>query len=337
MSKKRLLLALKFLLSGALIWFLFRNIDLDMAMGRVADMAPAALAVGLGLFLIQVVIAALRWMVALSAIGEPLRFARAYVLFYIGGFFNQTLPSSVGGDVVRVYKAYKEGVSLKGSINGVMLDRIATVVALVLLVAALQPFLVSKVEDEAFRWLIPLLVAGAVGGVVLLMVLDRLPNSLQHWKVVRGLGHLAADTRLLFLRPKRAAVMLAVSVLGHVNISVAAYFLAVSLGIEVTVLDCIILIPPVILVTTLPISIAGWGVREGAMVGAFALVGAPAESALVLSIVFGLSAVVTSLPGGVLFLLEGGSSRELEEAEHAVEDEAAEDAGKAEATDEARR
>ena len=267
----------------------------------------------------------LRWRIAIDAIGQPLRFIRVFVLFYIGAFFNQTLPSSVGGDAVRIYKAYKEGLKLSGAVNGVMLERLAAVIVLVFMVAALQPFLVAKVEDDIFRSLIPLLVLGAVAGTVLLMVMDRLPHSLRHFRVVRALSYLAIDTRRLFLSPRHAVGMVLVSALGHVNISVAAYFLARGLGIDVSVLDCIILIPPVILVTTLPISIAGWGVREGAMVGAFGLVGVSPESALVLSILFGLSAVVVSLPGGILFLAEGGSSRELEEAEQAA-DEGAEEA-----------
>ena len=61
--------------------------------------------------------------------------------------------------------------------------------------------------------------------------------------------------------------------------------------------------PPVLLVMTLPISIAGWGVREQAMVAAFALVGVPGEGALALSIMFGLMGLITGLPGGVVWLI----------------------------------
>ena len=54
---------------------------------------------------------------------------------------------------------------------------------------------------------------------------------------------------------------------------------------------------------TLPISIAGWGVREQAMVTAFALIGVPGEGALALSILFGLIALLFGLPGGVVWLM----------------------------------
>jgi len=79
----------------------------------------------------------------------------------------------------------------------------------------------------------------------------------------------------------------------------------------------------VILVTTLPISIAGWGVREGAMVTAFALVGVPREGALVLSLMLGILGIVMMIPGGVLWLLrrKSGESISAADAEAAVEQE----------------
>jgi len=113
----------------------------------------------------------------------------------------------------------------------------------------------------------------------------------------------AADTRRVFLQPLHTVRVLFWAIAGNANITFAVFLMAMSLGLEVTWLDCLILVPPVILVTTLPISIAGWGVREGAMVTAFGLVGVPAEGALVLSLMFGLWGIVMGLPGGVIWLL----------------------------------
>lgn len=315
MSKKGLAFGLKLLLSGLLIGYLFRNIDVGAALERARALDPWLAAATLGLFVVQASIAGWRWNIVLKAVGEPLSFGRSLVLCYIGSFFNQALPSAVGGDAVRMYKGYKGGLSLSGAINSVMLDRLSTVVSLVFLVVVLQPFLMAHVEDHSAQWVFPLLSVGAVIGLAVLMLLDRMPASLRRWQVVRGLAALAADTRRLFLRPSHAALSLFSSTIGHLNLSFATWVLARGLGIEVGLMDCLVLIPPVILVTTLPISIGGWGVREGAMVGAFALVGVPAESSLVLSILFGLTAMISSLPGGALWLLEGDRKRGLSEEE----------------------
>ncbi len=315
LTKKRLILALKFAVSGLLIWFLFANVDLSAAKDRLLDVSPGMLAVAALVLVIQVIPATLRWLAVLDAIEAPLTFLKAVQIFWIGVFFNQTLPSSVGGDAVRMYVARRDGLSLRGAVNGVMLERVATVVALVLLVVMVQPFFLARVADEASRWFLPalaLLAAVLAGGLALLMCLDRLPEALHRWRLVRGLIYLADDTRKVFLAPLPMGRAVGWGVVGHANVSMAVYALALGLGMEVTALDCIALVPPVILVTTLPVSIAGWGVREGAMVAAFGFIGATPESALVLSVLFGLVALVSSLPGGVIWMLMGVGRKEVE-------------------------
>ncbi len=323
MLKKRLPLALKFLVSGLLIWFLLANVDLDAATERVLEVAPGMVALATAIFLVQLVIGALRWQAVLDTIGAPLSIAQAVKFFFIGTFFNQILPSSVGGDAVRIYKAWRAGLTLRGAVNGVMLERVAAVVALVALVAATQPFFLPRVDDEAARWILPfvaLSVAGTVAGMAALLVLDRLPASLRGWRLVRGLARLGADARKVFLNPRAAGKVLGWGVAGHVNLTLGIYVLALGLKLEVTWVDCIVLFPPALLITTLPISIAGWGVREGAMVAMFALVGVPTDGALVLSILFGLLDALISLPGGVLWVLSGDKRADVIAAAPAAED-----------------
>jgi uncharacterized protein (TIRG00374 family) len=306
MSKKRLLIALKAALSVLLMWYLLGKVDLGAAAARAADLDSGPLAMAFALLLLQAVLAAWRWLTVLEALAAPLPFGQAFRLFFVGAFFNQVLPGAVGGDAVRAYQTYKAGLGLAPAVNSVMLERAATVLALVFMVAAMQPLLAARIGDNPALLVFPLLSVAGIAGVLVLSILDRLPASLRRWRLVRGLAHLAAGTRALFFRPRNAVAVLAVSVLGHVNLALAVYALAVGLDISVSPLDCMILVPPVILVTTLPISIAGWGVREGAMVTAFGFIGVPAESALVLSLIFGITVVVASLPGGVLWLAGGG-------------------------------
>ncbi|MFQ5765649.1 MAG: lysylphosphatidylglycerol synthase transmembrane domain-containing protein [Rhodospirillales bacterium] len=305
MSKKWLALALKFLVSGLLIWVLFANIDLGEAKARLLQADPRMLALAVGVLVVQMFIAGLRWATVLKAMGTPLPLLKATQLFYIGVFFNQALPSSVGGDAVRMYKAYREGLGLRGAINGVILERVVVVLALVGLVAATQPWFLPRVDEATRAVILPGIVLAAVGagaGLAFLMLLDRLPEALRRWRLIRGLGHLARDARKVFLRPGALIPALAWGVATHVNVSLYAFVLAVSLDLDVTVFDCLTLIPPVMLVMTVPISIAGWGVRETAMVVLFALIGVPKEGALVLSVLFGLVGMAFAIPGGAVWL-----------------------------------
>ncbi|MBT7485323.1 MAG: flippase-like domain-containing protein [Rhodospirillales bacterium] len=314
MFKKWLGLTLKVSVSGALIWFVLSKIDLSSAKDRALDVAPEMLLFATMLFLVQAVIAGARWKVVLSAIGAPLPFIDSFKIYYIGLFFNQTLPSSVGGDAVRMYIAKRAGVPLGASINSVLLERGALVIALVLIVTAMQPYFMTRVPDDQEGLIltsVAVLFVLMVVGLIVLMNLDRLPSRYSHWRVVRGLAMLASDSRLVFLSPQWASKILAWSLVGHVNVTLSIYILALGLKLDVSMLDCLALFPPVMLATTLPISIAGWGVREGAMVAAFGLIGVSQEGAVVLSLLAGMLAIVASLPGGIIWLMSGYRRKDI--------------------------
>lgn len=305
MSKKWLAIVLKFVVSGFLIWFLIGSIDLETAKTRLVEADGPLLMAG-ALFLgIQAVIGGFRWRAIQNAIGAPLSYFKSLKFFYIGMFFNQTLPSSVGGDAVRMYLTYRDGLDLRGAINGVMLERMAAMVGLILLVDVAQSLYMEQLDAATKAWILPAMVIITlvmIGGLCFLMFLDRLPPKFKQWKLFRGLGHLAGDTRKVFLSPKPAVVVTLWGIVTQLNISFVVFLLAMSLSLDVTMFDCLALVPPVLLITTIPISIGGWGVREGAMVSAFALAGVPAEGALVLSLMVGLVSMGVSLPGGLVWL-----------------------------------
>jgi glycosyltransferase 2 family protein len=144
-------------------------------------------------------------------------------------------------------------------------------------------------------------VAGIVGTIGLCL-LDRLPSHWRRWKMVRGLAQLGVDSRRVFVRSRCGMFALLIAFVGHINLSLSVWMLARGLNIHVSAFDCMVLIPPVTLIMILPVSIAGWGVRETAMVTAFGYVGVPGDSALALSILFGLVSLAASLPGGLCFL-----------------------------------
>lgn len=304
--KKWLALGAKILVSGALIWWLFRDKDLHGELERVltADAGPLAMAVAL--MLVQVVVVSLRWKLVLTGIGAALPFGQVIRFFYISAFFNQALPASVGGDAVRVYKAHKAGLGLGPAFNSAMLDRVSALVAVVVMMVATMPLLFDRIGDPAARFAIAAMVALALGGVLTMMVLDKLPGALHRWRIVRVLMALAADSRQIFLTAAHTPRVMAVAVAGHVILALSVWNLARALDIELSALNCILLFPPVILISSLPVSIAGWGVREGAMVAVFGFVGVPEGAALVLSILFGLMTIAVNLPGGALWLAGGG-------------------------------
>ena len=122
------------------------------------------------------------------------------------------------------------------------------------------------------------------------------------------MGHLASDTKKLFLSPTGTVLSVGFGVSGNILVAFAAYLLCLALRIDLNIIDCLVLIPPVILITTIPISIAGWGVREGAMVAVLAYAGVSEGDAFILSLLLGISILIASLPGGLIWI-KGGYKR----------------------------
>lgn len=326
MAKKYFLIGLKVVVSVGLIYFLFSDIDLGAQRDRIMSADIGLVLAALAMLYVQMVFAGARWWATLRAFETPLSLFEMTRLFYIGVFFSQALPSSVGGDPIRIYMAYKDGLPLSKSINSVMLERGVAIVGLVVLVAALFPIISDKLSDEMRMAAISglgLMSVGIVCGLAFIMFLDRLPVRIQHFRIVRGLAHLASDTRRLFLSPVNALHAIFWGVVAHVNMGVCVYLLAAALDLPVTWVDCMVLTPPVLLMTTLPISIGGWGVREYAMQWAFGLVGVSAGGALALSVCLGIMAIVMAAPAGILWLLgrKKGEAFSAAEAEAAVEQE----------------
>jgi uncharacterized membrane protein YbhN (UPF0104 family) len=302
MLKPRAIVLGKLAITAAAIWYLLGKVDLSTVLNLAVSISPAILAAGLALLLLHIVICAVRWALVVHAIGGTLAVPNAFVLFCIANFFGQVLPGGIGSDAIRVWKTHRLGMPLRIALTSVALDRLVALLGLIFLVAIIQPVLQTR-QPADLRWLFPALAAGGVAGIVGLGLLDRLSVAHNRFRVVRAAHALAADVRSLFFKPRHALAVGAVSLLSHVDLALVVWVLAYGLGVNVPVLDTIVLFSQVLVVSMLPISIAGWGVREAAMVVLFGYIGVSAAHSLTISMLFGIGTILTALPGGVIWLM----------------------------------
>jgi glycosyltransferase 2 family protein len=261
-----------------------------------------------------------RWIAVIRAAkGPAISFGEALRLMLIGHFFNQALPSSIGGDAVRIWCAWRAGLGFATAANTVIIDRAMTLFSLLLLAAAGLPWLFAIVLDPVARWALSTVIVAGVSGYAAFLALTRLPQFMTRWRVVRALLALAALARTATLKPRYAVPVIGLSIVSFIGFSFIVFALARAMQIQVSLGDCILLVPPVILVTVVPVSIAGWGVREGAMVVAFGYLHVPASAAFAVSVLFGVTLAVASLPGSVLWWLSGYHIRNVAaESDHAA-------------------
>ncbi|HWK44701.1 MAG TPA: lysylphosphatidylglycerol synthase transmembrane domain-containing protein [Stellaceae bacterium] len=300
--RKGLVLLLKVAMSAAVIIWLVQKVGIENFWRQLSNVGILPLAVALLLTVLQTALGSLRWCRILAKIGCRMRIPDAFRIFYVAAFFSTLLPSSVGGDFVRAWGARAAGLTLAKSINSVVLDRISTLLGLMVLILALFAPLTTTFGWRAYAF--PVLALAAFGGLGVIMLMDRLPARYGQWRIVRGFWSLSGDCRRVYLRPWAACEIIGVSAIVAILMSLSVYVLARGLNIPIGIFDCLLIVPSATLVTALPISIAGWGLREASFVFAFGFIGVTASSALSLSVLFGLVNLVSTLPGGIFWLFD---------------------------------
>ena len=301
---------LKIAISGLLIWWLASQSDPERLVENLTSVNPWGLVIAVLMLACLSLVQALRWSLIIRAIGSTIRYRDAFLNVLIGIFFNQALPSSIGGDAIRIWRVYRLGIGVVPAVHSVALDRITALLALVFMAGAGMPLVFSRLGDNPERWGVPVLVVGGLTAFTMLFLFDRIPGGFMNWRPLKAISGLSADARRVLLRPTTAIPILVISTCMHSVAALAVYVIAQAMELPVQVLDCLILVPPVILFSILPISIAGWGVREGAMVTAFAFIGIGYDEAFALSVLFGLVIMVTGVPGGILWLFYGSKRAE---------------------------
>ena len=294
---------LKIALSLILIAIVVRAFDLRGVAAHFMKVDAATLLLATAVALAIALLHAGRWLAVIGASNHQLGFRMAVQVVLIGHFFNQVLPSSVGGDAMRVWCAYRAGLGFGIAAATVIIDRALTLVSLLLLTAAGLPWLFDIVSDPVARWALSTVICAGLAGFAAFLAIVRLPRFALRWRALRSLLGLAALARKVIFHARYALPVILLSVLSFVAFAFIVFRLAHAMQLDVTLTDCVLLVPPVILVTVVPVSIAGWGVREGAMVAAFAYAGLPQSDGLLVSLLFGAAFLVIGIIGGLVWIL----------------------------------
>ena len=292
---------LKVTITCVLLYFVANKVDLTKAVDLLVRSNLGVIATAILVLHIQAVFAMLRWhqIMIEKRLLIPMPLTARY--FWIGVFFNQVLPSSIGGDAVRGYYLVRGGHPLGSATVCILLDRILGMAGLVLLIMLVIPLAAKMITIPEMRWGAVFALVVSTSGLVSMIFLDNITKKFADWRVMRGLTTLARDLRQL-LASKQGLSLISLSVIVHFLSIVVVGMLAWSLAIKVEWSALAIIVPIATLVTTVPVSIAGWGVREGVMVVGLGYIGVVAEEALALSILYGISLLIVGLPGGFFWL-----------------------------------
>jgi uncharacterized protein (TIRG00374 family) len=302
--------------SIALLAFLGLRIDWGQLRAAFATLRLELWLLAAGVYAMTQAVSALRWQMLSRPLGFREPFGRYLSYYYIGMFFNLVLPTSVGGDVVRAW--YLEGKSgrFTSAVISVIADRVSGVV--VLLLIALIALSFCRVALPAW---VTLAVAGMAGGALIALGLlfiisrqfsthnsvlgtqysDRSSWRLRLTKLLNAVGALPA---VIFPNQRTFFATTLLSVVVQLANVLIVWLIGLGLHLRVPGSYYLILVPTVTLLTLLPISLNGMGVREGAMALFLAPLGVDSATAMALAFLWFAAFMLPSL-GGIFPYLGG--------------------------------
>lgn len=277
-------------LGALLLW-----LDPSRIGAEVAWLHPGWLLLALVTATVQTALSAWRWRYTASRLGLRLSPAEALADYYLAGFVNQVVPGGVIGDAWRAQRHARISGRTGPAWRAVILERASgqlIVVALALLVLlVLAPWQQALISIPASGYLWPLLV-GVVGLSVIAMSLRG------RWQPLLGL--LQEDISRALLAPTAWPRQLVSSLLIVLSYLLVFACAARGIGLDAPLTQLMLLALPVLLAMLIPLSVAGWGFREGAAAGVWLLSGLPPEQGVAVSIAYGVTVLLASLPGALV-------------------------------------
>lgn len=299
--------AVRLVAAAAGLMLVFATLDTDQALARLSALEPAWALAGLAALSVQTAVSARRWRLVAGALGIGLRPGQALREYYQAQFLNQILPGGVLGDVGRaVRSAAPSGLARAG--QAVVLERMIgnlTLMAVMMLAVLGAWLLPGRTGLPA-----PVLHSVALGGAVCLAgiaVIGLAPAWGRLGRIIAGLRDAARRSVLSPPDLRRHLLLSLAAVLANL---VAFGCAARATGTDMPVLSGLILIPPILFAMLIPVSVAGWGLREGAAALLFPIAGFSAEAGFAASLAFGLMFLIASLPGLIALLMpDAGNAR----------------------------
>jgi uncharacterized membrane protein YbhN (UPF0104 family) len=316
-------LLLKIVLSGGILGYLFSKISLLSFWESFLNARHNFIILAFVLYIVGQALCSYKWELLARTLGFRRRIKKFLAYYFIGMFFNLFFLGSIGGDVAKAYLLAGKEDSRRRAGYSVLVDRLTggmalVTIAVIALISSptihILPFLFKLMQwvgvdiggfaaskQVVSLWMRIGLVGACIVGWTLVLTfplfLPLLP-WLTRWATKMKLG----DFAVYWSHPVRMTLVFAISFCFQI-INIAVYaLLGMALDLGIPWGDYFVIVPLVDLISILPISISGIGVREGAYVGLLYLLGVETSRGLAFGILGFIVVTAASLLGGIIYL-----------------------------------
>ena len=296
----RVHLALRVAVSGGTLVGLAWWLDLGMVASRLAAMRPTWVLFAAGISVVQVAVLAWRWSFTARCLGVDLPFLAAWREYYLSIFLNQVLPGGVLGDVTRAWRQARSQVHLREpggpAVRAVVFERLSAQAVMTTSAVVSLLFLPITVDPGSRP------VMSGAGVLAVCIVVAAVVWTRRQSSTGSLFGRVLDEVWAVHLSAPVFVAQL-VSAFIVVGTYLATYLVAaraVDVGTPLPVL--LPLVAPVLMSMLIPVTVAGWGLREGAAAVLWGAVGLTVADGVVVSVAYGLLVLLCSLPGAVFLL-----------------------------------
>lgn len=306
---QKLFYVLKILISISLLTYLLLQIDWEKSFNTIRNANFIWLAVAILFSLLDMMLLTYKWNLLLKVRGMFVSFWRLFTINMIGGFWGLFLPSSLSTDVVRGYYLIKSSSDKAISITSIFVDRLFAMFALFAFVGTGLFFSGDILKDLHIGfYIIGFFVVSAIGVIVLNSnKFSRLMQNFDERFSNNNIVNKVIKLRSALIEYSKYPSTLLYSFVVSLVIQLGRVFWYISIawafGVEIPIVYYFIFCPLIIVILMIPVSIGGLGVREGAFVALFTLVGMKMDDAVIISFTSSLIANLFTISGGLFYLI----------------------------------
>ena len=306
--KSKLFAFAKIAVTALLFLYIFKDIDVKQFGLIIKNARLDILIFGFLVIWIAHYICIYRWRMLMRPLMPILSMPRLFGIYCIGLFFNLTLPTVVGGDVVKMYYAGRPSKLYAQSFAATFLDRDAGMLAMLIIACAailIHPVAVPGIPVFLIIW--SALAAFIAGNIAifapyfhrrLISLLHRLHMS----KIATKADMISNSFQVMGKHPLLLLGSLLISFVNQLLVIAVSWIMAVGLRLQVSPVWFLVFVPVITLISMIPISLNGMGLREYAFMSLFGAIGVDTESCIALGLLSSLVIILSSLPGGIVYI-----------------------------------
>lgn len=315
MPKDLISFSIKLFITSAILYLVLSSVRIKDYQQALVILSAKPLAAILLLVILQVCLLANRWYLLAKSAGSRLSKSKSIYGILISFFFSQGLPASIGGDAFRIWWHKREGIATGPALNIIFMDRIYGLFSLVVLCVFSLILMVYYLGGslKIISLVLLILLTGCFLGSMLMPYRVGLTARLNRLTIhlPKNIGKVlqwVSELRNILSQQNQsmAVVLMLLGILTHALVVLEFFVIGHSLVPDkISLLMCFAAVPPALLISYMPFSIAGWGVREASMVVAFGLFGIHSSVAILISLIIGMAILFVSLLGGVVWIAGG--------------------------------